>query len=100
MQECEFQTLVQLLGFLHDYSLAQRAEGFISPSLGQVFGPMILRSSEGPLPMPFPEEVRAAAELVDCMITDYSVVFSLHSPCSSPCHKPPCRCVEFLLLLH
>ena len=91
MDECEFQALVQLLGLLHDYLLAQRPHHFICPTLGQIFGPLVLRSSEGPLPLPFPEDVRAAAELVDYTISDYSAVFSLQSPCSSPYHKPPSR---------
>ena len=91
MQECEFQTLVQLLGLLHDYFIAQRTKGLGCHSLGQVFAPLLLRPHEGPLPLPFPEDVAAAADLIDYMILDYPSVFSVHSPCSSPYHKPPSR---------
>lgn len=94
MEEWEQQTLMLLLSFLHDYYLVQRAEGFSGNTLGQLFGPVILRGSDGPLPLPFPEDVRAAAEVVDCMIIAFPVVFSDPSPCSSPYHKPPSRCCQ------
>jgi len=90
LEECELQTLEVLLGFLHDYQQAQqRHHCFLSPSLGQIFAPALLRASEGPLPLPFPEDVRAAASLVDCMIRDYTAAFSLQAPCGTPSHKPP-----------
>ena len=93
MEEWEQQTLLHLLGFLHDYYLVQRADSFSGNTLGQLFGPMILRGCEGPLPIPFPEDIRAAAEVVDSMIYAFPVVFRLPSPCSSPYHKPPSRCL-------
>ena len=91
MDDCELQLLVRLLEFLHDYQACQRELGFMTPSLGQVFGPVLLRAHEGPLPLPFPEDTRAAAHLVDDMILDFPVIFSHPPPCSFAAHKPPCR---------
>ena len=70
---------------------ARREQGFMTPSLGQVFGPVLLRAHEGPLPLPFPEDTRAAAHLVDDMILDFPFIFSHPPPCSFAAHKPPCR---------
>jgi hypothetical protein len=89
MEDCEIQTLEVLLGFLHEYYLAQRQQCFMNPSLGQIFGPALLRGDEGPLPLPFPEDLKAAASLVDFMIVDYPAVFSSQAPCCNASHKPP-----------
>ena len=96
MDDCELQLLVRLLEFLHDYQACQREQGFMTPSLGQVFGPVLLRAHEGPLPLPFPEDTRAATQLVDDMILDFAVIFSHPPPCSSAAHKPPSRLCSHL----
>lgn len=90
MASYELQILVPLLEFLHDYYVTQRDVRFYTPSLGAIFAPLLLRAQEGPLPLPFPEDMRAAAALVDCMISDYHVIFG-NPVASVSAHKPPCR---------
>ena len=90
LESCELHVLSEILGFLHDYQDLQRQLGCMCPSLGHIFGHALLRPYAGPLPMAFPEDVAAAASLLDCMITDYTVVFS-HPQHAANVHKPPSR---------
>ena len=88
----ESEVALPLLAFLHEYERGQRSREFKSPSLGQIFGPTLLKGHTQALPLPFPEEVKAVSSLVDCIIADYDLLFRPPpSPTSSPVKKPPCR---------
>lgn len=91
MEVCELELLNQLTEFLHEYQRSLSIDGLCPPSLGRVFGAIFLRAQEGPLPLPFPEDVRTVANFVDFLITDFPAVFAQPTSLAKSPSKPPSR---------
>ena len=92
MEDAEVAVLRRLIHFLHDYAASVQPQP-ARRSLGKIFATVLLRTRDGPLPLPQPFEVNQAAAVLDFMIANAADVFRADDVGSlSKAHRPPPPC--------